>query len=125
MTVQTDDGGWIPQDTLALRLILVRRVLGLSQRAAAAQCDLTFGEWQSMEAGSAARGVAEKVTKISAATGVDRDWLMWGGPLRSAAGSDVKLPPDSEPAPDDDGGDRDGSARRLAVPRWAWTRRAG
>lgn len=73
--------GWVPDDTLANRLVLIRRTLGLTQRMAAELCGLTFGEWQSLEDGRAARGIDQKVNRICAAVGVDRDWLMWGGPL--------------------------------------------
>ena len=76
--------GWVPDDTLASRLVLVRRQCGLSQRAAAELCGLTFREWQSLEDGRAARGLDVKVRAISQALGVDRDWLMWGGALRDA-----------------------------------------
>lgn len=41
-----------------------------------------------MELGRATRRVDVKVRQIAMALGVDRDWLMWGGPL----------------APEDDGG---------------------
>ncbi|SID46392.1 Uncharacterised protein [Mycobacteroides abscessus subsp. abscessus] len=82
MTVMTEAHvGWVPSDSLANRLVLVRQERKLSQRAAADQCGLTFGEWQSMELGRAARRVNVKVRQIAMALGVDRDWLMWGGPL--------------------------------------------
>lgn len=68
----------MPADTLPLRLVQMRHELGLSQRDAAARCGITFGEWQSMEAGRSARSLDIKVAKISAALGYDRDWLMWG-----------------------------------------------
>ena len=74
-------GAWIPSDTLAARIVLVRRELGISQREAATRCGLTYGEWQSMEDGRAARDLPAKVARISLALDVDRDWLMWGGPL--------------------------------------------
>jgi transcriptional regulator with XRE-family HTH domain len=80
MSTQTDHG-WVPEDTLANRLVLVRRSLGMTQRVAAEKCGLTFGEWQSLEEGRAARGLDVKVARISSALGVDRDWLIWGGPL--------------------------------------------
>ena len=67
-----------PTDTLASRLVLARRHLGLSQRTAAARCGLTFGEWQSLEDGRQARGLDHKVAAISHGLGVDRDWLLWG-----------------------------------------------
>jgi transcriptional regulator with XRE-family HTH domain len=70
--------GWVPEDNLATRLVLVRRQLGLTQRQAAERTGLTFGEWQSMEDGRQARGIDQKVARISLALGVDRDWLMWG-----------------------------------------------
>lgn len=73
--------GWVPTDTLANRLRLMRHQLHLSQRKAAEISGVTFGEWQSMEDGRDARGVPQKVQAISAALGVDRDWLLWGGPL--------------------------------------------
>lgn len=80
MTAQNADA-WVPEDSLANRLLLVRRALGLSQRAAAEQAGITFGEWQSLEDGRAARDVGRKVAAISNTFRVDRDWLMWGGTL--------------------------------------------
>lgn len=76
--------GWVPTDSLANRLVLVRTERKLSQRAAADLCGLTFGEWQGIEMGRAARSVDRKVAKIAATLGVDRDWLMWGGALEGA-----------------------------------------
>ncbi|MFC9766817.1 helix-turn-helix domain-containing protein [Rhodococcus jostii] len=73
--------GWVPTDSLANRLVLVRNERKLSQRAAADLCGLTFGEWQGMEVGRGVRRVDQKVVKIAKALGVDRDWLMWGGHL--------------------------------------------
>lgn len=81
----TQTHGWVPDDNLASRLILVRRQLGLTQRAAAERCGLTFGEWQGLENGLQARGIPSKVARISEALGVDRDWLLWGGALREAS----------------------------------------
>lgn len=81
--------GWIPEDTLAARLVLVRRHLGLTQRQAAETSGLTFGEWQSMEDGRQPRGLDVKVARISLALGVARDWLMWGGPLTPPHGVEL------------------------------------
>lgn len=72
----------IPVDTLARRVLIARLDAGYSQREAALRCGLTFGEWQSIENGAAARGLNVKVQKIAEGLGYDRDWLMWGGPLR-------------------------------------------
>ena len=93
MTTQTGDP-WVPEDSLANRLLLVRRQLGLSQRAAAEQAHLTFGEWQSLEDGRAARDVGRKVASISTYLGVDRDWLMWGGALSTTPVT--AIPPSSD-----------------------------
>ena len=83
---------WVPDatvtyatDTLAARLVLTRRHLGLSQRAAALRCGLTFGEWQSLEDGRCARGLDRKVTAISQGLGVDRDWIIWGSAAQVAS----------------------------------------
>lgn len=76
-----EDDGMIPVDTLAARLVLVRRQLGLTQREAAERCGLTFGEWQSMEDGRQARGLNSKIQRIALGLRVNRNWLMWGGPL--------------------------------------------
>lgn len=88
MTTATNPGaGWRPDDSLANRLILLRAERKLSQRMAAQTCDITFGEWQGMEAGRGTRQVDVKVKKIALALGVDRDWLMWGGPLANDGGT--------------------------------------
>jgi transcriptional regulator with XRE-family HTH domain len=73
--------GRIPQDTLAVRVKIARDEAGLSQREAALKCGLTFGEWQGIENGAAARGLDKKIDKIARGLDYDRDWLMWGGPL--------------------------------------------
>ena len=44
-----------PIDTLAFRVRTARMERGLSQREAALRCGITYGEWQSLESGSAAR----------------------------------------------------------------------
>ena len=85
-------------DSLANRLILVRSERRLSQRAAADECGLTFGEWQGMESGRGTRRLDLKIRQIAMALGVDRDWLMWGGPL-----NDETPPPNPNEGPD--GGD--------------------
>jgi hypothetical protein len=89
MSTQTDVQPWRPADTLAMRLLVMRHDLKISQREAALRSGLSFGEWQSMENGAAARGIDRKVAAIAAAFGVDRDWLMWGGALGSGPGGRV------------------------------------
>ena len=72
----------VPEDTLAVRVYIARRERRLSQRAAAEQCGLTFGEWQGIEDGRKVGELDRKVSLIADGLDYDRDWLMWGGPLR-------------------------------------------
>jgi transcriptional regulator with XRE-family HTH domain len=84
MSTTTDIGALdhgVPRDTLAMRVLIARHERGLSQRAAALLCGLTFGEWQGIEDGRAATSLDQKVIKIAAGLGYSREWLMWGGPL--------------------------------------------
>ena len=71
----------IPEDSFALRLVIIRRHLGLSQEEAAARCGLDDGSWSNWENGTKPRGMDRVVGTIAAGLNVDRDWLMWGGPL--------------------------------------------
>lgn len=75
----------IPEDSFALRLVIVRRALGLSQEEAALRCALDDGSWSNWENGTKPRGMDKVVETISSKLGVDRDWLMWGGPLRTGS----------------------------------------
>lgn len=79
MTIMTE--GERPRDTLPLRLVIMRTERGVSQREAALMCGLTYGEWQSIEAGRKAGSLDQKVTRIAKGLRYDRDWIMWGGPL--------------------------------------------
>lgn len=73
----------IPADTLGARLLLLRREMGWSQREAADRAGIPFGVWQGMESGREARALDRRILAIAAASGYDRDWLMWGGALRT------------------------------------------
>ena len=84
MTVQ--GGMFVPTDSLANRLLLIRRELGLSQREAAQRCGVGFGSWQSWENGAAPRNALRDLVSVAGALNVDRDWLMFGGALRPEAG---------------------------------------
>jgi transcriptional regulator with XRE-family HTH domain len=94
----TDGGSWVPTDTFAGRLILVRKELGLGQEEAAQRCDLKPSTWATWELGRSPRNLVQVVRTIHERLGVDRDWLMWGGPLRSRCfahlpGQDDPYPP--------------------------------
>lgn len=72
----------VATDTLAGRLLLLRREMGWrSQRDAAEATGVPFGTWQGMEAGRDTRALDRHIAKIAEASGYDREWLMWGGPL--------------------------------------------
>lgn len=72
----------IPEDTYANRLILARAFAGhLSQRAAAERCGLNDANWANWERGMRSRTMVEDADAIAEGLGVDRDWLLYGGPL--------------------------------------------
>ena len=72
---------WVPRDTFGARLALLRRELKLSTEEIADRCGLNRATWQTWEHGSSPRKMDSVVTRIALATGVSREWLMWGGPL--------------------------------------------
>jgi transcriptional regulator with XRE-family HTH domain len=72
----------IPADTFAARLMLARAHAGhLSIREAADRCGLGRGAWTNWERGALPVGEGQIVKIISESLGVDRDWLLFGGPL--------------------------------------------
>lgn len=72
---------WIPADTFGTRLFILRKQKGMTVEAIARLCGVAHPTWTTWENGAQPRRLVEAVQKISDATGVDRDWLMWGGPL--------------------------------------------
>lgn len=74
--------GRIPVDSFAARLKLARLDAGnLTIREAAARCGLNFASWSNWEGGMAPRRIDRVAQKISDTLGIDRDWLLYGGPL--------------------------------------------
>lgn len=71
---------WKPDLTFGDRLVLIRRHVGTNVETLAAQCGLKASTWYSWESGSRPQDLPHVVAAISAATGVDRNWLMWGLP---------------------------------------------
>jgi transcriptional regulator with XRE-family HTH domain len=111
MITKTKPPGWRPTDTIGARLILMRRTLGLTQREAAALAGIPFGQWQGLEDDERhPRGLDVKVQRIVRAFNVDRDWLIWGGPLdpnepaatgeQPIDGTTREFTGDSQPFPD-------------------------
>jgi transcriptional regulator with XRE-family HTH domain len=101
MTTQ-QTGTFVPTDSLANRLVLIRRELGLSQREAAQRCGVGFGSWQSWENGAAPRNALRDLAAVAHRLNVDREWLMFGGALRAEvepAPPVLKSVPFSSPIP--------------------------
>lgn len=80
MSTQTV-GRRIPRDTFALRLKIVRAELGLTVEHLAERCGLKTATLSTWERGARPRDFGTVVRKVVAATGYDREWLTWGGPL--------------------------------------------
>jgi transcriptional regulator with XRE-family HTH domain len=53
----------------------------LTIRDAAARCGLNYGSWANWERGMKPRDLIEVAEAISEGLRVDRDWLLFGGPL--------------------------------------------
>lgn len=75
MTIES----WVPENTFALRLRIMRAVLGLSVEEIAERCAVAPATWSKWERGSQPRGLVRTVEAIVKETGIDRDWLMFGG----------------------------------------------
>jgi len=72
----------VPVDTFAARLVLARLHAGnLTLQQAAARCGLVDQSWSNWERGAKPRDLVDVVAAISESLGIDRDWLMYGGPL--------------------------------------------
>lgn len=82
--------GRIPADTFANRLVLARRLESLTIREAAAKCGLHYATWSTWEGGRRPVDVLDAVQRISEALDIDRDWLLFGGPLLPARGRPTK-----------------------------------
>lgn len=74
---------WIPTDTFAARLTLVRKHLGMNGKEFAAKVGYDPGTLNNWEWGRIPRDLAAVVGNIADKTGVDREWLMWGIPASS------------------------------------------
>lgn len=83
MSTQTHERD-VPLDTFGNRLMLARAHAGhISISRAAELTGLGRGAWQNWERGTPPSNMAAVVEIIATSLNVDRDWLMWGGPLGS------------------------------------------
>lgn len=74
--------GSVPEDTFAARLMLARVHAGYQTiDEASAKCGLNRQSWSNWEKGMKPRDLLDVVNAISEGLGVDRDWLLFGGPL--------------------------------------------
>lgn len=90
---------WVPADTFGMRLVLVRRHLGLTVEEAASRCGIPHATWTTWENGSTPRNMAKIAEKIEAALGVDRGYLMWGpGSAPPGQHTDAEVTPAHLPA---------------------------
>lgn len=79
------ESAWVPTDIFGNRLVLIRRELHLTVKEAAAKCGVHYATWSTWENGTKPGDLAGVVQTISRELGVNRDWLMWGGPLGSGS----------------------------------------
>jgi hypothetical protein len=81
----------IPGDTFSVRLVIARHHAGrLSIEQAAKQCGLNPGNWAHWEDGRRPRDAFDVAHAVSEGLQIDRDWLMFGGPLLGARGRPAK-----------------------------------
>jgi transcriptional regulator with XRE-family HTH domain len=81
--------GRIPADTLSNRLMLARKLAGLSIREAADLCDLGRGAWTKWENGARPLDLLEITAIVAEKLDVDLEWLRFGGPLEGPRGREV------------------------------------
>ena len=88
MSTTAETVAWRPSDSIANRVLLTRNSLGLNQKDFCAATGLTRGQLQGIENGRHPHNETGLIARIALATGVDRDWLAFGGDLGT------KNPPD-------------------------------
>lgn len=75
----SDTAPWVPDDTFAARLALVRNRMGWNVLEAATACEVSDQSWHNWESGgSKPRAMDEVIGRIAKATGCDPVWLMFG-----------------------------------------------
>jgi transcriptional regulator with XRE-family HTH domain len=82
--------GRVPADTLSNRLMLARKLAGLSIREAADQCGLGRGAWTNWENGARPLDLLEVTGTIADKLDIDVDWLRFGGALAGPRGRETR-----------------------------------
>lgn len=82
--------GRIPADTLPNRLMLARKLAGLSIREAAELCEVGRGAWTNWENGARPLDFLEITGVIAERLDIDVDWLRFGGALAGPKGREVR-----------------------------------
>ncbi len=78
---------------------MIRSELGDTVEEMARRCGIKAATYSSWERGAHPRDFITAVSRIAAATGYDRDWLTFGGPLAPGDGDDgVPFPRSGEDA---------------------------
>ncbi|WP_236738154.1 helix-turn-helix domain-containing protein, partial [Mycobacteroides abscessus] len=88
---------WVPADTLAARVVVLRNALRMSRREFSQLTGLTENALQGIESGRSPHKLTEKIQAIHRATGASREWLMWGGQLATEGASSTVLTHEYEP----------------------------
>lgn len=82
--------GRIPSDTLPNRLMLARKLAGVSIREAADLCGLGRGAWTKWENGARPLDLLEVTGVIAEKLDIDVDWLRFGGALAGPRGRETR-----------------------------------
>lgn len=76
------------RDTFALRLLAIRHEMDMTQEEIADVVGVKRAAWNTWEHGAIPQRQAEIVKRIAEATGYERDWLLYGGPLSGSPTDD-------------------------------------
>jgi transcriptional regulator with XRE-family HTH domain len=77
--------GRIPADTFSNRLLLARKLAGMTIEQAAEASGVTKSSWANWENGRLPQGMIDICQAIASALDIDLQWLMLGGPLSPPA----------------------------------------
>lgn len=82
--------GRVPADTLSNRLLLARKLAGMTIDEAAEAADVTPSSWANWEKGMRPQRETDVIGAIADALDIDFNWLLFGGPLTPARGKPTK-----------------------------------